>query len=158
MGRTAEGIWGVTWIRERRVSRWLEENALLIACLGKVGSTESIAQLSEGVVLNRMLKCGWTKVREAEKREGAALFGVGRVREDVMSWKRIWRDEFPLQGPSASFQTSLSPLCYSVRTHSSASPPKSKTQDTSEKPVGNGMCGMHILAALHMGVNSTRLF
>lgn len=140
-------------MKEEWKDGWRRMHCWVGGRMGKVGSTESITQLSAGVIFGWINLC-WNVdgLKSWRLRRGrGALFGVRRVREDAMSWNRIWRDEFPLQGLSASFQTSLSPLYYSVGTHSSASPPTSKTKDMSEKPVGHGMCGIRILPTAHMG-------
>lgn len=105
--RTAE--WVEQW------DKWRPERASLSSLQGVCLSAELISFET------------WMDSCQGGRREGgAALFGAGRVREHAASRTRIWRDEFAPKGLSASFQTSLSPLCYSVRTHFSAGPPTSK--------------------------------
>ena len=127
--------------------------------MGKVGSTENISQLSAGALFCwiNLFKSGWTKVREAKKRErwhSVELGGSMRMQchetgsEDTNSPYRDW----------ALLFKPVCHLCYSVRTHSSASPPMSKTQDMSEKPVGYGMCEMHILPTIQVGITAHGCF
>lgn len=130
------------WMNDRGAKRWLEEHTLLSGG----GSLRELLSSLQGLSSTELISVEMWMDRSQEARgEGGEVLLVwgGSVRIQCHE-NRIWGDEFPPQGLGASFQTSLSPLCYSVRTHSSTSPPTSKPQDASEKPVGYGTCGMHI--------------
>lgn len=114
---------------------------------GERGSTDSITQLSAGVMLNwinllwnvqvlpGLMPC--VRWRLEKKREW-----LGRGCGNVM--KRDLKRRIPPQGLSASFPATLSPLYYSVLTYSSTHASNIKNTRHIWKPMGSRMYRRHV--------------
>lgn len=146
------GSLGKTWLSGRRVRSGLELKQLRSEGKngwkrGRRGSTESITQLSAGVmfswinllwnvqVLPGLMPC--VRWRPEKKREWLER-GCGNV------MKRDLKRRIPPQGLSASFPATLSPLYYSVLTYSSTHASNIRNTRHIWKPMGSRMYRRHI--------------